>query len=81
IGVLVLRKTQPHLKRAFRVPFVPVVPLLAVAFCGYLILQLPRVTWIGFVSWLAIGLVIYFVYGRKHSTLNYIEKSSEEKAG
>jgi basic amino acid/polyamine antiporter, APA family len=80
IGVLVLRKTQPHLKRAFRVPLVPVIPLLAVAFCGYLVLQLPRMTWMGFASWLAIGLVIYFVYGRKHSTLNY-EKETEEKVG
>lgn len=81
IGVLVLRKTQPNLKRAFRVPFVPVIPLLAVAFCGYLVLQLPRMTWIGFVSWLAIGLVIYFVYGHKHSTLHQIEKATEEKVG
>ncbi|GLH63523.1 amino acid permease [Parageobacillus sp. G301] len=79
MGVLVLRKTQPHLKRAFRVPFVPVIPLLAVAFCGYLVLQLPPMTWIGFVSWLAIGLVIYFLYGRKHSTLNNVEKATEEK--
>ncbi|WPZ19264.1 amino acid permease [Geobacillus subterraneus] len=80
VGVLVLRKTQPNLKRAFRVPFVPVVPILAVLFCGYLVLQLPMTTWIGFISWLLIGLVIYFVYGRKHSALNEIAKS-EEKVG
>ncbi|MCG3084635.1 amino acid permease C-terminal domain-containing protein, partial [Anoxybacillus sp. LAT27] len=70
IGVLVLRKTQPNLKRAFRVPFVPVIPILAVLFCGYLVLQLPMTTWIGFISWLLIGLAIYFVYGRRHSKLN-----------
>jgi len=70
VGVLVLRKTQPDLKRAFKTPLVPLVPLLAVAFCGYLVLQLPAMTWIGFVSWLLVGLVIYFVYGRRHSTLN-----------
>ena len=70
IGVLILRKTQPELKRAFKTPLVPVVPLLAVAFCGYLVLQLPAMTWIGFVSWLLVGLVIYFAYGRRHSTLN-----------
>jgi len=80
IGVLVLRKTQPDLKRAFRVPFVPVIPILAVLFCGYLVLQLPATTWIGFVSWLLIGLVIYFIYGRKHSALNKTIKS-EEKVG
>lgn len=70
IGVLILRKTQPDLKRAFKTPLVPLVPLLAVAFCGYLVLQLPATTWIGFVSWLLVGLVIYFAYGRRHSTLN-----------
>lgn len=78
IGVLILRKTQPDLKRAFKVPMVPLIPLLAVAFCGYLVLQLPVMTWIGFVSWLLVGLVIYFIYGRKHSTLNN-EQSLNEK--
>lgn len=76
-GVLVLRKTQPDLKRAFKTPLVPLVPLLAVAFCGYLVLQLPLTTWIGFVTWLLIGLVIYFTYGRKHSTLNEKASASE----
>ncbi|MGZ0084961.1 amino acid permease [Caldibacillus thermoamylovorans] len=80
IGVLVLRKTQPDLKRAFRVPFVPVVPILAVLFCGYLVLQLPPMTWMGFVSWLLIGLAIYFVYGRRHSALNQAG-AKEEKVG
>lgn len=77
MGVLVLRKTQPDLKRAFKTPLVPLVPLLAVAFCGYLVLQLPLTTWIGFVTWLLIGLVIYFTYGRKHSTLNEKASASE----
>lgn len=76
-GVLVLRKTQPDLKRAFKTPLVPLVPLLAVAFCGYLVLQLPLTTWIGFVTWLLVGLVIYFIYGRKHSTLNEKASASE----
>lgn len=70
IGILVLRKTEPNLKRSFMVPFVPVIPLLAVAFCTYLALQLPATTWLSFGGWLAIGLVIYFLYGRKHSKLN-----------
>ncbi|KFZ42229.1 amino acid permease [Anoxybacillus flavithermus] len=70
IGILILRKTEPDLKRSFMVPFVPVIPLLAVAFCLYLALQLPATTWLSFGGWLAVGLVIYFLYGRKHSKLN-----------
>jgi basic amino acid/polyamine antiporter, APA family len=80
IGVLVLRKTQPNLKRAFKVPFAPWIPLLAVAFCGYLVLQLPVTTWISFSSWIVIGLVIYFLYGRRNSTLNNNE-NMEKKVG
>ena len=76
-GVLVLRKTQPDLKRAFKTPLVPLVPLLAIAFCSYLVLQLPLTTWISFVTWLLVGLVIYFIYGRKHSTLNEKASASE----
>jgi APA family basic amino acid/polyamine antiporter len=78
VGVLVLRKTQPNLKRAFKVPLVPLVPILAVVFCGYLTLQLPLRTWIGFVTWLVIGLVVYSVYGRKNSVLN-VEAKQERK--
>ncbi|XWN53511.1 amino acid permease [Anoxybacillus flavithermus] len=77
IGILILRKTEPNLKRSFMVPFVPVIPLLAVAFCTYLALQLPAMTWLSFGGWLAIGLVIYFLYGRKHSKLN--EAHAEQK--
>lgn len=74
LGVLVLRNTQPNLKRTFKVPFVPLVPILAVVFCFYLTLQLPATTWIGFGVWLVIGLVVYFSYGRKHSLLNVENK-------
>lgn len=69
IGIIVLRKTQPDLKRNFKVPFVPWIPLFAVISCGYLILQLPAMTWISFGIWLIIGLVIYFSYGYKKSEL------------
>jgi basic amino acid/polyamine antiporter, APA family len=69
IGILVLRKTQPNLRRAFQVPFVPWVPLLSVITCGYLLLQLSSIAWIGFGVWFVIGLVIYFTYGYKHSEL------------
>ena len=47
----------------------PVVPLLAIVACGYLMASLPAVTWLRFVVWLVIGLVIYFIYGRHHSRL------------
>lgn len=69
IGVAVLRKTNPDLRRAFRVPFVPLVPILAVFFCGYLVYSLPTVTKIGFIGWLAVGAIVYFLYGRTRSFL------------
>ncbi|WP_433744354.1 amino acid permease [Falsibacillus pallidus] len=73
VAVLVLRYTKPDLKRAFRCPGVPFVPILAIVFCGFLILQLGAATWIRFVIWLGIGLIIYFVYSRKHSKLNKVK--------
>jgi len=69
-GVIVLRATRPELKRPFRTPFSPVVPLLGIAFCVFLMLSLPAVTWWRFFVWLAIGFVVYFSYSRSHSTLN-----------
>lgn len=74
IGVIILRKKQPDLPRAFKVPLVPWIPALAVLFCGYLALQLPAITWIGFVLWLVIGLVVYFSYGYKNSNLQNKQK-------
>ena len=73
IGVIVLRKTQPNLHRSFRVPWVPLVPILAALSCLILMYQLPLITWIRFLVWLAIGLLIYFSYGIRHSALNKSE--------
>jgi APA family basic amino acid/polyamine antiporter len=70
IAVIILRKTRPDLKRAFRCPGVPVVPALAVIFCVTLMCYLSWVTWVAFGIWLLIGLVVYFGYARKHSLLN-----------
>lgn len=70
VGILYLRKNNQAPKTGFRVPFVPYIPILAFVFCGYLTLQLPKATWISFGVWLVIGLVVYFGYGRRHSTLN-----------
>jgi APA family basic amino acid/polyamine antiporter len=68
-GVIVLRKKQPERPRSFRVPFVPLVPILSIVCCVLLMMGLPLVTWIRFVVWLAIGLLIYLVFGSKNSTL------------
>jgi APA family basic amino acid/polyamine antiporter len=70
VAVIVLRKKRPDLHRAFRCPGVPVVPLLAVAFCVALMSFLSAVTWIAFVIWLVIGLLVYFGYARSRSVLN-----------
>lgn len=66
-GVWILRRVEPELHRPFRTPLVPLVPILGVVFCVYLMASLPFVTWIRFFVWLAIGLFIYFGYGRFHS--------------
>ncbi len=73
-GVIVLRQKEPGRKRPFRCPWVPVVPLLGIATCLYLMVSLPRITWIRFGVWMAIGLVIYFFYSRQRSRLNTSSK-------
>ncbi|RHA38176.1 amino acid permease [Cellulomonas rhizosphaerae] len=67
LGVIVLRKKRPDLPRSFRVPWVPVLPIVSALICLYLMLNLSVETWLRFVIWLAIGFVIYFVYSRGHS--------------
>ncbi len=67
LGIWVLRHIDPETHRPFRTPLVPAVPLLGAAFCFYLITGLDPVTWLRFFVWLALGLVIYFTYGRYHS--------------
>jgi APA family basic amino acid/polyamine antiporter len=69
IGVIVLRVREPDRPRPFRVPGSPITPLLAVVSCGFLMTQLPWVTWVRFFIWLAIGAVLYFAYGYRHSKL------------
>ena len=70
IGIVVLRYKKPDQPRPFKCPGVPFVPILAVLLCGYLIFSLEPLTWIRFVVWLVIGLVIYFTYSAKRSKLN-----------
>jgi APA family basic amino acid/polyamine antiporter len=68
-GVIVLRRAEPDRPRPFRAPLVPLVPILSILSCLYLMLQLPWVTWVRFGIWLALGLVIYFMYGIRNSRL------------
>ena len=69
IGVVVLRKKRPDLKRSFTVPLSPYVPILSAVICSYLMINLSVETWLRFLVWLAIGFVIYFAYSRSHSRL------------
>ena len=68
-GILVMRRTRPDLPRPFRTPLVPFVPLMGIGVCLAMMISLGRDTWIRLFAWLALGLVIYFTYGRKHSRL------------
>jgi APA family basic amino acid/polyamine antiporter len=76
-GILVLRYLEPDRVRPFRTPFVPVVPILAILSCLWLMLGLPMITWIRCGIWLLIGLVIYLVYGRRRSVLQADLRSDE----
>jgi APA family basic amino acid/polyamine antiporter len=69
VGILLLRLRHPELKASFRVPLVWAVAPLGAASALVLMLSLPRETWLRLVVWLAIGLVLYFSYGRRHSRL------------
>jgi APA family basic amino acid/polyamine antiporter len=69
IGVVILRRTRPDLERPFRVPLMPVIPILSVLASGWLMLNLQGATWVRFLIWMALGLVVYFGYSRTHSRL------------
>ena len=73
IGVVVLRRTKPDMKRPFRVPLSPVFPIIGVVLCLWLMKDLPGTTWLRFVIWLVVGLVIYFTYSIRHSRLRHGE--------
>ena len=67
VAVIVLRRTDPNQPRPFRTPWVPLVPILGVLFNGYMMCRLGLINWARLIVWLAIGLVVYFTYGQKHS--------------
>ena len=71
VGVIVLRRTRPEMPRPFKVPLSPVLPILGIAFAVFLMTDLPLSTWVRFVIWLVVGIVIYLVYGYSHSRLRH----------
>ena len=75
-GIIVLRYKSPNLARPFRTPLVPVVPILGILICGYMMTSLPATTWERLIIWMIFGLVIYFLYSRSHSKLARAEGSA-----
>ena len=76
LGVIILRRTKPDMDRPFRTPLVPVFPIIGILMCVYLMTDLPVDTWIRFVVWLVVGMLIYVFYGYKHSKLRIRDKSA-----
>ena len=69
ISVMVLRRTRPELNRPFKVPLVWLIPSLGAFFCLLQMVSLPLTTWLRLILWMVVGIVIYFVYGQRHSHL------------
>jgi APA family basic amino acid/polyamine antiporter len=80
-GVWYLRVREPDRPRAFRTPWVPFVPIMGILVCGYMMAGLPGDTWLRLLVWLAIGLVVYFAYGRGHSVLRRRAAMSASDSG
>ena len=73
VGVLILRSKNPDQPRPFKVPLVPYIPVMGIIICLSMVFSLSRLAWIGFFVWQAIGLIIYFSYGIKHTKYEKIE--------
>jgi APA family basic amino acid/polyamine antiporter len=80
LGVIVLRRTQPDLPRAFRTPAVPLIPILAVLACVFLMLNLGTLTWWRFLVWMALGFIVYFLYGYRSSRLAHSQAGERPPA-
>lgn len=74
IGVMVMRKARPDIPRPFRTPFVPFVPIIGIVVCVYLMYSLPNESWIRLFVWMAIGVSLYYFYGKKHSLIRNEQK-------
>jgi APA family basic amino acid/polyamine antiporter len=72
IGIMVLRKSMPNVVRPFRTPWVPFVPIMGILVCLYLMYSLPNESWLRLVVWMAVGIGVYFWYGRRKSVLNKV---------
>ncbi|MGW2894572.1 amino acid permease [Streptomyces sp. NPDC001212] len=81
ISVVILRNTRPDLPRAFRTPWVPVLPILSVCASLWLMVNLPAETWLRFAIWMVIGFVVYYLYGRTHSRLGERQAREGRPAG
>lgn len=77
VSIIVLRRTQPDAPRGFRTPWVPFTPLLGVFFSVWLLSRLPIIAWERFLLWMAVGLAVYFAYGRRASLLNRLPSDSD----
>jgi APA family basic amino acid/polyamine antiporter len=75
VGILVMRKTMPNVPRAFKTPFVPIVPILGIITCLFMMVFLPADTWIRLLIWMVIGVEVYIVYGFKKSKLQTVAPS------
>jgi APA family basic amino acid/polyamine antiporter len=78
-AVLIMRKKHPEAERPFRCPWVPFVPIMGILTCLLLMFSLPVANWWRLITWLALGFLIYFVYGRRHSVMKqYLDKQASE---
>jgi APA family basic amino acid/polyamine antiporter len=71
VGINIMRKTLPDAPRKFKTPLVPWVPLMGIVVCLIMMSSLPRESWERLVIWMAIGIAVYFGYGRKHSKVGF----------
>jgi APA family basic amino acid/polyamine antiporter len=79
-GIIYLRYAEPNRERPFKTPLVPIVPILGILICGYMMAGLPGDTWLRLIVWMGIGLLIYFTYSRTHSVLartGHISRSAD----
>ena len=69
VGIIILRVKRPDIKRSFKTPFVPLIPILGAGICVLQMLSLPWETWLRLIAWMALGFIIYFTYGIRKSKL------------
>ena len=74
LGVIILRRREPDLPRAFKVPGYPVTPVLSILACAYILSSLHWITWVVFAGWVLVFLAFYMVYGRKHSVVGKLQR-------